>query len=587
MEILALSERDHSGLAEISTCLRPHLARIAAHWRTVFSARDKECSTHVLCVLEPLVLAGLGAVSHQPEVYAEQISYSARKLAKLRFPLVRMAAAWSLGRELASPYLEAELGARTERGLSLLETWHHLSLLIASQAYDEVQRGALETLLRVLDAELASIGLDDLLQRLLQLSAMAFGAQWSGILLLNEHGALRHRAVHGWPDDCRPEDRYEGTFFSHCLRQQKPGMVLDAANDPSIAHPCFRLLEVKTVWAVPLYGNCAGEETAAVRQPLGVLHVDFAQVYEYLPQELELLSALGQRSALAIERALLLDSIHERQAQVRSLSHQLWLAEEQERRRIRRELHDESGQRLMALRLQLELMRRHGGAGDTARLNGALREVDRTAEGLRRIMARLSPAVLEELGWCAAVRRDLRRLRRWHGLKTEFSAPGQELLNLPDELQTVLYRVVQEALTNVVKHAHAGRVSVRIQPLHGRLEVSVEDDGVGPAVGEGIGHRANGLPEAAPRNGGSSRRGTEWSDLRRLQGAAPRNDANSRLGLRGMRERILMAGGELEISRRRGGGTRLAFWLPLAATAPSPYAAALDAAPSPCPNTAS
>ncbi len=562
MEILALSERDRSTLSAVSACLRPHLARIAARWRTDFPHHFENCTTHILCVLEPLVLIGFGSSGQKQEAYAEQLSYSARKLAKLRFPLVQMAAAWSLARVLATPYLEAGLGARSERALAVLETWHHLSLLQASQAYDEVQRGALETLLRVLDAELASFGLDDLLQRLLRLAAEAFGARWSGILLLNERGALRHRAVYGWPAECRPDDRHEGTFFTQCLRQQKPGMVLDAANDPGIAHPCFRMLEVKSLWAVPLYGECAGEDTS-VRQPLGVLHVDFAQVYEYLPQELDLLSALGQRSALAIERVLLLDSIRERQAQVRSLSHQLWLAEEQERRRIRRELHDESGQRLMALRLQLELLRRRGGIPDAASLNGALREVDRTAEGLRRIMARLSPAVLEELGWCAAVRRDLRRLRRWHGLKTDFSAPKLDSFNLPDELQTVLYRVVQEALTNVVKHAHAGRVSVRIQSSDGRLQVTIEDDGIGPS--------ANG-----------------WLENGRAQDAraiVARNGSGRGLGLRGMRERILMAGGDFELGRRRGGGTRLAFWLPLAAPAPLP--AAPNGATLPCPNTAS
>ena len=562
MEILELSERDRSALAEVSSCLRPHRARIAARWRTDFNAGSEAYATHILCVLEPLVLMGLDGGAQQPEAYAEQIGYSARKLAKLRFPLVCMAAAWTLGRELAAPYLEAGLGARSERGLSVLENWHHLSLLLASQSYDEVQRRALETLLRVLDAELASIGLDDLLQRLLELAAAAFGARWSGILLLNEHGELRHRAMHGWPAEYKPHNRYEGLFFSQCLRDQQPGMVLDAANDPRIAHPCFRMMEVKSIWAVPLFGERTGEVSG--RQPLGVLHVDFAQVYEYLPQELDLLGALGQRSALAIERALLLDSIRDRQAQVRSLSHQLWLAEEQERRRIRRELHDESGQRLMALRLQLELLRRQSGLTHVASLNGALREVDRTAEGLRRIMARLSPAVLEELGWCAAVRRDLRRLHRWHGLKTEFSAPHLENLPLPDELQTVLYRVIQEALTNVVKHAHAGRVSVRIQSNDGRLEVAVEDNGIGLEAG-------------------SAQDAIRAVAVAHLPARVQRNGYVHGLGLRGMRERILMAGGDLQISRRRGGGTRLAFWLPFTA-APAP-AGKSDTLP--CPNTAS
>src|SRR5205814_8479117 len=137
------------------------------------------------------------------------------------------------------------------------------------------------------------------------------------------------------------------------------------------------------------------------------------------------------------------------------LSRQLLKAQEEERRRISRELHDETGQALMVLRFQLELL-----AGETpseeiaVKIREALDVLDRTIEGLRRTIARLSPRVLEEFGLLTAIRRQAQLLAKHTGMKPRLELPVN-WTPADHDVEVALYRSVQEALHNVAKHSQA------------------------------------------------------------------------------------------------------------------------------------
>src|SRR5262249_36327278 len=210
-------------------------------------------------------------------------------------------------------------------------------------------------------------------------------------------------------------------------------------------------------------------------------------------------------------------------AEATELSRQLLKAQEEERRRISRELHDETGQALMVLRFQLEML-----AGETqakeiaAKIKEALEVLDRTIEGLRRTIARLSPRVLEEFGLLTAIRRQAQLLAKHTGKKARLELP-EDWTPAGHDIEVALYRRVQEALHNVAKHSQAGNVSIRLEVEPERVHLQVEDDGIG-----------------------FSRRGAH------IRG----------FGLTGMRERTAALGGSMKIRSERGKGTSIQIELP-------------------------
>ncbi len=210
------------------------------------------------------------------------------------------------------------------------------------------------------------------------------------------------------------------------------------------------------------------------------------------------------------------------------LSARLATVQEDERRAISRELHDEVGQALTAIRVELGLVQRTPGlpAIATARLEDARVMAEDSLKTIRDLSHLLHPAILDDLGLTAALANHLEGFTKRHGIKTEL-LHEQMSQRLAPELEVALYRIVQEALTNVSKHAHASICRVYLQGLTTTVVVTIEDDGSGFDVGA----------------------------VERLEHAPG-------LGLIGMRERVQQLGGTFRIETAPGQGTRLTLELP-------------------------
>ncbi|GBD09582.1 Signal transduction histidine-protein kinase/phosphatase DegS [Candidatus Thermoflexus japonica] len=204
-------------------------------------------------------------------------------------------------------------------------------------------------------------------------------------------------------------------------------------------------------------------------------------------------------------------------------------AQEEERRRIARELHDETGQALASLWVGLRNLEQTLDP-DTlrTRLEDLYHLVDQTLNRVRRLAFELRPSVLDDLGLVAALERYIRDYRERFGIEVEMQIVGLDERRIPPTIETAVYRIVQEALTNAAKHARCQRISVLLQASPRLLSVIVEDDGCGFDVEQAL------------------QAGRE-----------------SRLGLYGMRERAQLVGGTLTIESTPGQGTTIYLRVPL------------------------
>ena len=347
---------------------------------------------------------------------------------------------------------------------------------LLNQAFYHVRESEAQAFFGLYLAESEAADLDDLLARFVRVLTRALGAD-AGRLWLEEQPLAP------------PLDR------ALYIRRREPAERSISDSKMRGRHACY--------WSYP-FGTSA------------VLQLGFATARRWLPREEALLAAAAARCEKAIERGRMAQ-------QIRRLQAEALRVEEEERRRIGRDLHDEAGQALAFLRLQLEMIERDAPEPLRPRLCEARDLAARTAVELRRIVAALSPSVQERLGLETALRLLVKRLRFSHDMELEFRA--SPLPALARQTQEVVYRVAQECLLNVAKHSRATHVNVSLRCVDKKIRLSVRDNGAGFCA-----DRA-------------------WSKPKSF-------------GLMGMRERAELLGGTLAIRSMPGRGTGVVLDLP-------------------------
>ena len=288
-------------------------------------------------------------------------------------------------------------------------------------------------------------------------------------------------------------------------RSERADSVLD---DPDVDHEAMRLIGARSGLWVPMLVRGRAIGVLAAHDKLG-------SDVRFTDTDLRLAETFGARAALAVD-------LSERIAQ--DSFRRVVEAQELERRRLARELHDETGQALTSILLGLKALEER--MADRASRSAAeeLRDlVVSTLQDVRRLAVELRPSALDDFGLVAALERLTASFTEQTGISVDFqTALADE--RLPGEVETALYRIVQESLTNVVKHARARRVSILLARKGGIVKAVVEDDG-------------QGFDEATQTGDG--------------------------YGLVGMRERLALLGGRLEVESGRDAGTTIAAEVPV------------------------
>ncbi len=358
----------------------------------------------------------------------------------------------------------------------------------------------------------SELSLDAVLQTLVRIAAELTGARYSALGVIDSGGTELERFVtHGLDDATRAAigDLPRGRgILGVLIVDARPLRLDDLMSDPrSVGFPPNHP-PMHSFLGVPVMtrGVAFGNLYLAEKQPRG----------SFTDEDEENVTFLAAQAAVAIENA---GSVR-RDALRRAVQ-----AQEAERRRLARELHDETGQALTSILLGLTAVERTESAEEAHAAAAELRTlIVSTLRNVRRLAVELRPSALDDFGLVPA----LRRLGHTVGEAADLNVQFESTLGaqrLPPDVETALYRIVQEALTNVVKHAEARQVSVVLSRKAASVVVMIEDDG---------------------------------------QGFDQAETSNARLGLRGMRERVELLDGSLWIEATPQEGTTLVVELPLA-----------------------
>lgn len=392
--------------------------------------------------------------------------------------------------------------------------------LILEQERDK--RALAETLQHVSEELTGTLDLERVLARILDELARLVPYD-SALVMLIEDGHLHLHAQRGYKQLARHKPIEKTTFIP-----QKTARVMDVllGTQPLILSDIREVPD--WVWA-PFSKHIRSWMGVPLRvheKALGLFSIDKAEPNFFTARHAALAAAVAPHAAIAIENARLFQELRTAEGQLRQLSAHVIKAQEAERQRIGRELHDDAGQAIVAMRAELEILGRHL-PPDALDAQAQLQKVDSilraTARDLRLLSHELRSHLLDELGLTSALQQQVRDVAERFGLHAEFSAEGTARRYSP-VVELAAFRIAQEALTNVARHAHAKTVRVELVQRRGILRLIVDDDGAG------------------------------------LNATNPRGNT---LGLVGMRERALAANGTFRIVSQPRKGTRIIAEFPV------------------------
>lgn len=412
--------------------------------------------------------------------FLEQVEYSGRRLAKLNLPPGGIQQALQEYDRIMLPLIERLGATRAAEFRWANEQLHFSVLLTLNNAYYQVRENETQAYSELFRIELESRGLHELLRRFMTTLASLYRADSACLFFLDKNdqvlvpmayvGSGTKTPPHLVTNELQLSAAFSKPF---CLDEEgyKGDWILDKRTRDRYA----------TCWSVPLMDGL---------RLRGVMQFRFRKKYEWLPREQEMLEVAAERCLMGAAKARLMEDLAAREEQVRRLAERMLQMEEMERRRISRELHDEAGQSMLCIRLQLEMIEGNL-VPEAGELKGKLQETrdltERTILEIRRLIAALSPAVLEQLGLGAALRQLVSRFSRVHPgrVKLALSRMGK----VPKKTEVIVYRLVQECMNNVGKHSQASHVNISLESADRVLRLNVEDDGVGFEVEEALSRR--------------------------------------------------------------------------------------------------
>ncbi|MCG3113007.1 MAG: GAF domain-containing protein [Candidatus Manganitrophus sp. SB1] len=316
----------------------------------------------------------------------------------------------------------------------------------------------------------------------------------------------------------------ENTLLSLTAREQHSFVIENAPQDPRISKKWIDLFKSRSLLSVPLIIK---------ERVIGVLLLDETRYFrQFTPEEIQKIVTMANQVSVAIENATLYQAVTKHMERLQTLSSAIVNIQEEERRRIAQELHDEAGQALTGIKMNLEWVEKELPPSEKAvreKIEEVKSQVGKIMEELRRLSYDLRPAILDELGLVPTLRWYIEEYSKRTRTAVHLQTTGLQK-RLSAKIEILLYRVIQEALTNVAKHAQAESVILSLEKKDVHIHLYITDDGKGFEV-----KRYFSSPPMIRRG----------------------------LGILGMKERVELAGGTFFIDSDLGQGTRISIKVPI------------------------
>ena len=498
---------------ELATLLRSHQDKITTTWaERVQYLPDSQYKKYPLAILETWAsqwLAGIIEVftSGSSQVLDEYVDEVVNARIKAGFTIFEVTEGLLLSKEVILPIIWSSYSDNSPKAFeviihldailrNIIARFEYLFSDVMHQHLLEETRQRLiesESLQRTTTALLEKLTLDEVLEIVCSEACQVTGATGSAILLLEDEGWLRVTISTGQPLPVLDRLPVENSLAGMAIQQEKPQLINDL---PALVQAYHRNPDLKAVLVVPL----RAKETI-----IGVVDV-VNKSGGFSEDDLRIMNLFSAEAAIAIENARLREQAEQ-------------LAVMKERQRLARELHDSVTQALYTVNLYANATQLALSSGKEDVATEYLHELINMAReamlDMRLLIFELHPPVLEKEGLVTALQTRLEAVEARSGIQTNFYVEGER--RLPLSVETELYRLAQEALTNAIKHAKAKNVAIRLQFSERRLSFEVRDDGVGFDL------------MTAKHSGG--------------------------LGIQGMQERVKQIDGELMIESTPGKGT--------------------------------
>lgn len=372
-----------------------------------------------------------------------------------------------------------------------------------------------------------SLDLDTILNSALDKVLELMKGNTGGILLLDEESqTLSYRVYRGLSKEFVKEIdglRLGEGIAGRAAQLEKPIYVDNISEDPRLTRSVVIKEGLRAFASVPLRSK---------NKILGVMNIASHNVRRFTAEDIRLLNNIGNQIAVAIENAKLYNEVQRKEKIRGEVLNLVISTQEEERKRIARGLHDETSQALTSLAVNLEAVIAilPSDADEAkAKLRGVQALALKTLDEIHKVIYELRPTLLDDLGLAAAVEWYAENYLEAAGVKVHLETACLEK-RLPAQIETALFRIIQEATTNIIRHASAGNASISLECSETLVVVHIKDDG----------------------------KGFDLDEVMRTK------DGGRGLGLLSMQERAELMGGHLSIRSRPGLGTQIAVKIPIA-----------------------